>query len=326
MKQPPPTTTTTATLTSATTSTRTNGTVESNNNSNSNMNYITAIGDPLESSSNNCNSNTNSGNSSSSSSGIYRRAANTSSSLSLSTSSSLFVSRHRKILDRIAVDSTESRRYSVPNPSPPPPPPSLYRNGNSNGSFGGNNGSGSVAGVERRASSCCAKLFLFLRRTVTARTWDDWTSSLLPMYTWLRVYEWKRSFTHDLVAGLTVGVMIIPQSMSYAKLAGLPVEYGLYSALVPVYAYALFGSSRQLAVGPVAIVSLLLSTGLVKLLSSHGISKDDADDTNSNGGGGAQQYQALYNQLAIQTSLLVGVTNIVMGLLRMGFVTIFLCT
>jgi MFS superfamily sulfate permease-like transporter len=90
-----------------------------------------------------------------------------------------------------------------------------------------------------------------------------------------------------------------------------------------VYAYAMFGSSRQLAVGPVAIVSLLLSTGLVKLLSSHGITKNDSGNGDD---ASAQQYQALYNQLAIQTSFLVGVTNIVMGLLRMGFVTIFLCT
>lgn len=66
----------------------------------------------------------------------------------------------------------------------------------------------------------------------------------------------------DIIAGLTVGVMIVPQSMSYAKLAGLPVEFGLYSSLVPIYAYAFFGSSRQLAVGPVALVSLLLNSAL----------------------------------------------------------------
>jgi len=72
------------------------------------------------------------------------------------------------------------------------------------------------------------------------------------------------------MAGLTVGIMIIPQSMSYAKLAGLPVEFGLYSSLVPVYAYALFGSSRQLAVGPVALLSLMLSTGLGRIVDPDG--------------------------------------------------------
>jgi sulfate transporter 4 len=149
--------------------------------------------------------------------------------------------------------------------------------------------------------------------------------SLLPMYKWLKAYAWKTTFPQDLVAGLTVGVMIIPQSMSYAKLAGLPVEYGLYSALVPVYAYALFGSSRQLSVGPVAIISLLLSTGLVNLLSRHGITKEgDAVAADAGGNSSAENnYQALYNQLAIQTSFLVGVTNIAMGLLRMGFLCTF---
>ena len=66
----------------------------------------------------------------------------------------------------------------------------------------------------------------------------------------------------DVITGVTVGIMIIPQSISYAMLAGLPVQFGLYSSLVPVFVYSLFGSSRQLAVGPVAIVSLLLSEGL----------------------------------------------------------------
>jgi len=72
------------------------------------------------------------------------------------------------------------------------------------------------------------------------------------------------------MAGLTVGIMIIPQSMSYAKLAGLPVEFGLYSSLMTVYAYALFGSSRQLAIGPVALLSLMLSTGLGAIVDPDG--------------------------------------------------------
>jgi Sulfate permease family len=265
------------------------------------------------------NSNTNSGNSS-----IYRRGGAAASSSSSSSSS--FVSRHRKVLDRIAVDSTESRRYAVPNNNATPPPSStpLRISGSSHGNSDSANG-GSRAESRRRTTTAgsvvykfCARLLVCGKRAVTTspiKTCDDVTLSLLPLYKWLKVYEWKRTLPKDLVAGLTVGVMIIPQSMSYAKLAGLPVEYGLYSALVPVYAYAMFGSSRQLAVGPVAIISLLLSTGLVNLLSRHGIAKDN--DAN---------YQALYNQLAIQTSFLVGVTNIAMGLLRMGFVTIFLCT
>jgi len=66
----------------------------------------------------------------------------------------------------------------------------------------------------------------------------------------------------DVIAGLTVGVMVIPQSMSYANIAGLDYIYGMYSAFLPTLVYGFFGQSRQLAVGPVAMVSLLVEAGL----------------------------------------------------------------
>ena len=145
------------------------------------------------------------------------------------------------------------------------------------------------------------------------RTCQDWVATFLPMYQWLRTYQYKQYLPTDIMAGLTVGVMIIPQSMSYAKLAGLPVQFGLYSSLVPIYAYAVFGSSRQLAVGPVALVSLLLSTGLTMVLEKQGITPDNTEN-----------YETIYATLALQTSVLVGFFNLVMGVLRLGFVTIFL--
>lgn len=139
--------------------------------------------------------------------------------------------------------------------------------------------------------------------------------TVLPMTAWLSTYKWRSYLSTDILAGLTVGVMIIPQSMSYAKLAGLPVQFGLYSSLMPIYAYALFGSSRQLAVGPVAIVSLLLTTGLTHVLETEGITPDTV---------AKDEYDKIYAQLALQTSVLVGIVYILMGLLRLGFVTIFL--
>ena len=123
----------------------------------------------------------------------------------------------------------------------------------------------------------------------------------------------KQYLFQDVMAGLTVGCMAIPQSMSYAKLAGLPVEYGLYSMFLPVYAYALFGTSRQLAVGPVAILSLTLSAGLTVLVDPNGVGIE-----------GNEELQTRYNMLAIQTSLLVGLICIGLGILRLGFITIFL--
>lgn len=158
----------------------------------------------------------------------------------------------------------------------------------------------------------------YVKDEVTTRTTCDWISTFLPVAKWIRTYDVKTNLIQDVIAGLTVGVMIIPQSMSYAKLAGLPVEYGLYSALIPVYAYSLFGSSRQLAVGPVALLSLMVSTGLTYVI-------DPMGELNASGGiENNPEVQARYNVMAIQAGFLMGVVYIIMGILRLGFVTIFL--
>ncbi len=107
----------------------------------------------------------------------------------------------------------------------------------------------------------------------------------------------------DLSAGLTVGVMLIPQGMAYAMIAGLPPIYGLYAALVPLLGYALLGSSRQLAVGPVAMVSLLVAAGVAPLA-----------------GGDPQRYLAL----AVLLALIAGVIQLGLGVARFGFLVNFL--
>ncbi len=85
--------------------------------------------------------------------------------------------------------------------------------------------------------------------------------STLPILDWLPNYN-KKWLKDDVGAGLTVGVMLIPQGMAYASIAGLPAVYGLYASIIPIIIYALFGTSRQLAVGPVAMVSLLTATAI----------------------------------------------------------------
>lgn len=107
----------------------------------------------------------------------------------------------------------------------------------------------------------------------------------------------------DLSAGLTVGVMLIPQGMAYALIAGLPPIYGLYASLVPLVVYALFGSSRQLAVGPVAMVSLLVAAAVGPL---------------------AEGQPELYVGLAVLLSLMVGVLQFGLGVARFGFLVNFL--
>ncbi len=107
----------------------------------------------------------------------------------------------------------------------------------------------------------------------------------------------------DLVAGLTVALVLIPQSMAYAELAGLPPYYGLYASFLPPMIASLFGSSRQLATGPVAVVSLLTATTLEPLATA-----------------GSQQYIAY----AVLLALLVGVFQFSLGVLKLGLVVNFI--
>ncbi len=123
-----------------------------------------------------------------------------------------------------------------------------------------------------------------------------------PILTWLPGYD-SGMFRGDLAAGLTVGVMLIPQAMAYALIAGLPPVYGLYAALVPLIIYGMMGTSRQLGVGPVAVISLLVAAGVADF---------------------AEPGSSQYIQLAILLAFMVGVIQLLMGLLRMGFLVNFL--
>ena len=86
---------------------------------------------------------------------------------------------------------------------------------------------------------------------------DDWKSRLLPWLCWIGELKKPEVLKADLIAGITVALVLVPQSMAYAQLAGLPPYYGLYASFLPGIIAALFGSSRQLATGPVAVVSLI---------------------------------------------------------------------
>jgi sulfate permease, SulP family len=125
-----------------------------------------------------------------------------------------------------------------------------------------------------------------------------------PIAEWLPNYK-KSDIKGDLSAGLTVGVMLIPQGMAYAMLAGLPPIYGLYAATVPLLIYAIFGTSRQLSVGPVAMASLLVASGLATIVSY-------------------ETEPEQYIKLAVLLALMVGVFRLGMGLFRLGFLVNFL--
>lgn len=126
--------------------------------------------------------------------------------------------------------------------------------------------------------------------------------SWIPALDWLPHYS-RTELAGDLPAGLTVGVMLIPQGMAYAMIAGLPVVYGLYAALIPQIVYAFLGSSRQLAVGPVAMDSLLVASGLAGMAAA-----------------GTDRYIAL----ALLLAMMMGTIQFALGALRMGFLAQFL--
>jgi len=126
---------------------------------------------------------------------------------------------------------------------------------------------------------------------------------LLPFLGWWRELRSGKVLRADLIAGITVALVLIPQSMAYAQLAGLPAYYGLYAAFLPPMTAALFGSSRQLATGPVAVVSLLTAAALEPIAAS--------------GSPGYVMY-------AIALSLIVGLFQLGLGLLRLGVVVNFL--
>lgn len=124
----------------------------------------------------------------------------------------------------------------------------------------------------------------------------------MPIFDWLPNYN-KSNLSGDLSAGLTVGIMLIPQGMAYAMLAGLDPIHGLYAVTVPLLLYAIFGTSRQLAVGPVAMVSLLTASSISTLNPS---SPEE------------------YLMLALTLAFLVGLIQFALGLFRFGFVVNFL--
>ena len=126
--------------------------------------------------------------------------------------------------------------------------------------------------------------------------------SYFPAFDWITNYR-RDDLKGDLSAGLTVGVMLIPQGMAYAMIAGLPPIYGLYASTIPLLIYALLGTSRQLAVGPVAMVSLLTAAGVGALAE-----------------GGTEAYL----QMAILLALLVGGIQFLLGVFRLGFLVNFL--
>jgi SulP family sulfate permease len=130
-----------------------------------------------------------------------------------------------------------------------------------------------------------------------------WQKMFVPFTGWIGELRQADTLRADLIAGITVALVLVPQSMAYAQLAGLPPYIGLYASFIPVMIAALMGSSRQLATGPVAVVSLMTAAALGPLA-----------------GGNMELYLALAALLAI----MVGLFQVMLGLLRLGVLVDFL--
>ncbi|KAK3414184.1 sulfate transporter 1.3 [Eucalyptus grandis] len=128
--------------------------------------------------------------------------------------------------------------------------------------------------------------------------------SVFPILEWGRHYNLTK-FRGDLIAGLTIASLCIPQDIGYSKLANLPPQYGLYSSFVPPLIYAFMGSSRDIAIGPVAVVSLLLGTLLQNEI-------DPAKNPDE------------YRRLAFTATFFAGITEVMLGFFRLGFLIDFL--
>ncbi len=128
------------------------------------------------------------------------------------------------------------------------------------------------------------------------------TINIFPIKKSLKHYS-KAIFRNDLIAGITVGIMLVPQGMAYALLAGMPPIYGLYAGLIPLVLYALLGSSRHLAIGPVAVSSILVAGGISQL---------------------ATPLSPEYINLVILAGLLIGLMEIALSVFKLGFLVNFL--
>lgn len=126
--------------------------------------------------------------------------------------------------------------------------------------------------------------------------------TIIPALVWMRRYH-RGAFSSDLVAAIIVTIMLIPQSLAYALLAGLPAEVGIYASILPLALYALFGSSTTLSVGPVAIASLMTAAAVGKVSMTTGMSP---------------------TAIAITLAALSGAMLTLFGILRLGFLANFL--
>ncbi|XP_047431607.1 prestin [Mugil cephalus] len=148
--------------------------------------------------------------------------------------------------------------------------------------------------------------------------------SFLPILTWLPSYPVKQYLFSDVVSGLSTGVVQLPQGLAYAMLAAVPPVYGLYSSFYPVLLYTFFGTSRHVSVGTFAVISLMIGGIAVREAPDSMFYSIPANGSNTSAVLDVVARDARRVEVAVVLTTIVGIIQIVLGLLRFGFVAIYL--
>ncbi|XP_059150479.1 prestin-like [Physella acuta] len=175
--------------------------------------------------------------------------------------------------------------------------------------------------IRSRVSKCeCS--FACVRRSVAHR---------LPFLAIMRDYNFKTDLIADAIAGLTVGIMHIPQGMAYSQLATLPPVYGLYASFFPVILYFFFGTSKHISLGTFAVISLMTGSTITKGIKARNLVPTTFNRSVEVGGNvtfelsnNSEEILHTKLMLAMSVTFIVGVIQLLLGVLRLGFITVYL--
>ncbi|XP_060100680.1 prestin isoform X2 [Heteronotia binoei] len=149
-------------------------------------------------------------------------------------------------------------------------------------------------------------------------------TSFLPIFKWLPKYPVKEYLLGDIVSGISTGVMQLPQGLAYALLAALPPVFGLYSSFYPVFLYTFFGTSRHISIGTFAVISLMIGGVAVREAPDEMFDITDTNSTNTTYPESFRIRDSMRIKVAVAVTLLSGIMQLCLGLLRFGFVAIYL--
>ncbi|KAI4502188.1 hypothetical protein M0802_002870 [Mischocyttarus mexicanus] len=162
----------------------------------------------------------------------------------------------------------------------------------------------------------------YVKELIKSKNWKSCVSSTIPAVTWLKRYRWSEDLVYDIISGLTVAIMHIPQGMAYALLGNVPPVVGIYMAFFPVLTYFFFGTSKHVSMGTFAVVCLM--TG--KAVTSYSLPLNDHG--NSTYTAFTQIDQEYYSftpiQVATAVTLSVGIFQIIMYIFRLGIISTLL--